>query len=195
MAKLSQEEFTGWIAAEYLPEMSKTTRAEAAPVITAYAMALVPAIADEVGDVDGERYDAFTEGYLDSFATRYEGRQKKTLIDLSKQDEYRDLVEAQLVDWESTRPQRIQKEEVTRIRSAFVKAAYTYAGVTKLRWVAFGKSCPFCTMLDGKIVGITEAFADKGSSLAPEGKAPLTFGSSVGHAPAHEGCDCDIAAE
>ena len=69
------------------------------------------------------------------------------------------------------------------------------AGVTLIRWVTTGKSCPFCEMLDGQIIGIEENFASAGESLAPEGKTPLTFNSNIGHAPAHVGCDCDIVAE
>lgn len=195
LAELEDEPFRGWLASEYAKEFSKTVRDDAAPIFTAYAMALVPAIEDEVGEVDGDRYDAFAASYVDKFSTRYPARTEKKLKALLDEEEAREAIEEQLVAWGETRADDIQREEITRQRSAFVKAAYMAAGIERLRWVTTGKSCPFCNMLDGKIVGITESFASAGESLAPEGKTPLTFSSNIGHAPAHTGCDCDIVAE
>ena len=195
LGEMNDEQFRGWLASEYVQEFAKTVRDDATPVFTSYATALVPAIVEEVGDVDGERYAAFSESYIKTFSTRYPARTQKKVKALLDKEEPRDAIEDQLVAWEEKRPDDLQREEITRQRSAFVKAAYMAAGVTLIRWVTTGKSCPFCEMLDGQIIGIEENFASAGESLAPEGKTPLTFNSNIGHAPAHVGCDCDIVAE
>jgi hypothetical protein len=62
--------------------------------------------------------------------------------------------------------------------------------VQYIRWVAFGESCPYCSALDGQVVGINRFFLEAGD-FQPEGAdRPLTVSSNVGHAPAHAGCDC-----
>jgi HK97 family phage portal protein len=195
LEELEDEPFRGWLASEYVKEFAKTVKEDSTPVFTAYAMALVPAISEEVGEVDSERYEAFTDAYIKTFSTRYGARTQKKVKALLDAEDPREAIEEQLSAWEETRADDLQREEITRQRSAFVKAAYMAAGVEKLRWVTTGKSCPFCDMLDGRIIGITQVFAGPGESLAPEGKTPLTFSSAIGHAPAHVGCDCDIVAE
>lgn len=194
LAELNQEQFAGWLAADYINELAPTVRSEAAPIFNAFAMALIPAISEEVGDVTDERYEAFVNGYLDKFSTRYGAKNRKTLKELTAEESYRDDIEKQLVEWEENLPGQIEQEEITRQRSAFTKAAYMAAGITLLRWVANGKSCPFCSQLDGRIVGIEQNFAEAGSTLTA-GDNSLTFSSAIGHAPAHRGCDCDIVAE
>jgi HK97 family phage portal protein len=194
LAQMNQEEFSGWVAADYINELAPTVRSEAAPIFNAFAMALVPAIQDEVGDSIDERYEAFVDSYLDKFSTRYGAKNRKTLRKLADGEDYREDIEKQLTEWEENLPGQIQQEEITRQRSAFTKAAYVAAGITKLRWVANGKSCPFCSQLDGQIVGIEQNFAEAGSALSA-GNDTLTFSSAIGHAPAHRGCDCDIVAE
>lgn len=195
LEETSQEDFKGWVNADYVNEFAETVRSEAAPVISAFATALIPAIEAEVGEVDVTRYDAFADSYIKKFSTRYGVRSRAKIRRVVDEEDYRDSIEALLEDWAGQRADHLQREELTRQRSAFTKAAYATAGIAKLRWVTNGKNCPFCDMLEGRVVGISEVFAESGSSLLPEGQAPMTFSSDVGHAPAHDGCDCDIVAE
>jgi hypothetical protein len=74
-----------------------------------------------------------------------------------------------------------------------VKQAYVVAGISRIRWVGAGKSCPYCSSLDGRIIGITDNFIGKGEEFNPEGaEGPLVPSFNVGHPPAHAGCDCSI---
>jgi hypothetical protein len=69
-------------------------------------------------------------------------------------------------------------------------------GVTRKVWVASGGSCPYCTGLDGRTVAIEEAFFTPDDEYSPEGaESPMTFTSSIGHPPVHQGCDCSISEE
>jgi YD repeat-containing protein len=80
--------------------------------------------------------------------------------------------------------------------------AYMAAGVTRVRWVAMGKSCPYCRKLNGKVVGINSPFLQKGIAFEADGvdeqrgkKPPLVPSHDVKHPPAHQGCDCHLVAE
>jgi hypothetical protein len=73
---------------------------------------------------------------------------------------------------------------------------YAAAGVTILRWHSFGESCPYCTRLHGRTVGIQQNFIGAGEDFQPEGvDTPLTPKNDIRHPPAHKGCDCMIQAE
>jgi HK97 family phage portal protein len=96
-------------------------------------------------------------------------------------------------EWKTTRPARAAKRETVQQSRAAARNAYAKSGVTRLRWVTSGDSCPFCVRLDGKIVGIDQSFVGEGETWEAEGQAPLVTSTSIAHAPLHKGCDCDIA--
>jgi hypothetical protein len=60
-------------------------------------------------------------------------------------------------------------------------------------WASSGGSCPYCTQLDGRTVEVEREFFTPDDSYQPEGaETPLTFTSSIGHPPIHQGCDCSV---
>ena len=76
--------------------------------------------------------------------------------------------------------------------AAFTKMVWGGLGVRYLRWRAFGKSCPYCTNMDGHIVAMDGFFLASGAELAPEGTPALKSRQNIGHPPLHGGCDCMI---
>lgn len=95
------------------------------------------------------------------------------------------------------RATRIARTEVIRGANEGARASYQSAGVTKMVWVAAGDACPYCTELDGKVVGIDEKFVKVGDHFQPDGaSAPLnTSYGDISAPPAHPNCRCSIAAE
>lgn len=74
--------------------------------------------------------------------------------------------------------------------------AYVAMSVVRIRWVTFGRSCPVCNRLSGKVVGTQSAFLSPGDVLlGDDNETTLTTRRVLRHAPAHGGCDCSIAAE
>jgi hypothetical protein len=59
-----------------------------------------------------------------------------------------------MTDWRELRPSTAANNEAVRGGSAIAKLVYAAVGVTVLRWVAVGKSCPYCGDMDGRVVGI-----------------------------------------
>jgi len=82
-----------------------------------------------------------------------------------------------------------------RASNAVAKATYIENGVTKLRWVTLGANCPYCSRLNGKVVGINSDFVGAGEAVEADDVEPMYVYNRVGHAPLHEGCDCQIMAD
>lgn len=177
----------------------RSVRGTMAPVITSLAFDLYPLAQEELGDEESipDSYQGFVNEYLDAFTLRHLSRNKnqvRSIID-DPEVETKEALEEMLTEWEERKPERIEKEETTRARSAFIKAAYVALGVSKLRWVTNGKSCPYCNAIDGAVVEIHKNFYNKGDELHPEeAGSRLVFQSNIGHPPAHPGCDCDVVA-
>jgi hypothetical protein len=198
-----KEALTAWLKTRYSEEMKGVASRTVGNILTDYGNAIVPVVIEEIDNYSAKDFDKFLSDYVDGFTTRYLSRSSGQIVGLIKESEekedsetHEDLINTRLDEWGETRAGKIQMEEVARGRSAFAKAAYVASGVTLLRWVANGKSCPYCSSLDGQVVGVEESFISKGEEFQPEGaEVPLAPSSNIGHAPAHAGCDCDIVSE
>lgn len=101
-----------------------------------------------------------------------------------------------LAEWTEKRPAKVATNETVRTANAIAMEQMRSSGVTRKVWVASGRTCPYCRSLDGTTVGIERNFFEPTDSYHPEGAdAPLTFTSSIGHPPVHQGCDCSIVGE
>lgn len=129
-----------------------------------------------------------------SFANRHVGSSRGQLRKIATlaADEVSSAIEAKLDGWSSNRAERISSRETIKASRAIAREAFRRGGIQRLRWVATGDNCPFCDSLDGKIVGIEDAFAGPGDILQAEGRSPLPISQKILHAPIHAGCDCDI---
>tara|TARA_Y100000590_G_scaffold54_2_gene77 strand:- start:11 stop:2086 length:2076 start_codon:yes stop_codon:yes gene_type:complete len=98
-------------------------------------------------------------------------------------------------EWGATRPAKLSIEECFRATNALSLVAYRGAGVRRLRWVTAGATtCPYCKEMNGRVVGIDQAFRPANSDLTPEGARPLHSYRAVKHPPLHQKCDCQIVA-
>lgn len=148
----------------------------------------------------GDELERFVRAYLASYAARHAGISKdriKTVI-ARAQSEGGDLEEAlteEMDGWLDVRANRIADDETVRYNNALAKTVYVLAGISSLRWITFGENCPYCDHLDGMTIPITGWFLPSNHDYQPEGAdRPLNPNHNVGHAPAHEGCDCMIGA-
>jgi hypothetical protein len=169
----------------------------------------------EVGYRETVDLTGFLSDYSDAFSRRFTGsladRVQKT-VDDARQDGA-DVVEAVagfLAVWLEQRSQELAAEESVRLGDATAYETYRQTGVTQLRWHASGSSCPYCSALNGRVVGIEHHFLAQGEPFKPEapssGRASwaavearaaleaLIPSTNVRHAPAHRGCDCMVVA-
>lgn len=175
----------------------------AQPIIDSYAHDLLPLALEESGSEEEqeqiiESFESFESEYIDNVAKRHidssVGQIKALAEDLQNQGEdIADGVEGRLDEWSERRPGKIVMHELDRAENAFSRQTWILTGVTKLMSVAYGSdTCPYCNALDGKVVGIEEAFLD-GTPFQPDGaEAPLQTNGPRRHAPYHDGCVCGI---
>ena len=200
---LSQRDSGSFLALsdKFYSEFSARIDQSAAPLLASYAEAILPIAQEEIKNETeiGPRYQQFQAQYRGSFVNRHlesSQSQLRTVVQQA-QDEEQDLagmLEQRLVEWEEKRPAKISMRESLRAENAFTRQVLVLCGITKIMSVSYGKSCPYCNDLDGKVIGIEENFLTPGD-FQPEGaERPLTVTSDHSHPPYHDGCDCGIVA-
>jgi hypothetical protein len=175
-------ELFGDLVAEYARKVSAAALAEAE---------------SDSGPSRGELTD-YTDFIMAGFSARHcassHGQLTGILAELPPGEDPGQAVSGRLDEWAERRPEKIASREVVQQESAVARFAWMVAGVTLLRWVRRGsKSCPFCTDLDGRVVGIEAPFIEAGN-YQPAGSenSPWKVRGPKMHAPLHQGCQCVI---
>jgi len=110
--------------------------------------------------------------------------------------ELRKRVETLFGDMEKYRAERIARSEVIRASNFSKQEAYKQSEVVEYKqWFAYDdeRSCEFCPELDGKIVGVSDSYFDKGDTFKGNqgGVLDLDYGD-VEYPPLHVNCRCAI---
>lgn len=202
LSNRSQAEFNLWLESFY-EEHQRWAFDQIRPLTRSYAQLVAAAVDEELGQTDQEltpQMEDWIRSYLAAWAARH-GAISRAAIQraIDKAIEMNldpgDHVAEMLDGWPDGRASTDGMNEAVRFNNGLAKALYVLAGVIKLRWSAFGESCPYCSSLDGVVVGVDEVFIKAGQEFQPDGaQAPLKPGHNVGHAPAHDGCDCMVMA-
>lgn len=190
-------EFTAWLD-EFYAEHAQFTARQWMPVLQAYSGLVADEVERELGkESDPARYAGFIASYAEQLGIRQAQRSRARLDEILAEfgENAQAEIESTMLEWRTERPLGVGHEESVRSGNAFAVALYGFAGVLFLRWVAIGKTCPYCSRLDGKVVGISKPFLPAGAPFAPDApNGALRPSRDVGHAPAHRGCDCQVIA-
>jgi HK97 family phage portal protein len=187
---------------QYYQRHEELVRRQFTPVMSAYADMVAGVAGDEVNATDGQfndQVDRFVRSYINMYAARHAGIslenvRKRIQAALETEDPIAALDES-LDAYQDVRADEIARLESTRENNATARMVYVAAGFVKIRWRSFNKSCPYCSNLDGAVVGVEQTFIASGESYQPEGAdSPLRVNNDIGHPPAHDGCDCMITA-
>lgn len=176
----------------YIEKSFKSLMREYAAAVR--SAALKDAAADDDVDMD---LAGFVDDLLAGLSMRHVASsvgQLSALIRDTDPENLAEAIELRLDEWVDKRPAKIAENETVQQESATSRFVWAAAGITRLQWVRRGnKSCPFCTDLDGKIVGIQAPFVERGN-YEPEGSAgsPWKIRGPKMHAPIHQGCQCVI---
>lgn len=198
LAERSQPEFLSWLEEYYrnAPEWMKRTMM---PVLLSYAEAIQALAADEVSAAAGmtPELEKWMDGYADIWARDYTASslgQIQAVIRKANEEGLEPLeeIEARLNEWEERRPEKVAGKEIIEAAGVVSKFVYAAAGVRYLRWVnAGGKTCPYCQELNGKRVGIDQAFVGKNDRLDSE-DGQMEIRKPALTPPLHQGCQCQI---
>lgn len=202
LGKRDAATFDVWLR-EFYQDHREFVERNMLPVYQSYAEAIQAEAADEIGAEPGmtPEIEDFVRAYLGVYVIRHVASSQGQIRDVvtkaeSTGEDPVPALQERFDQWKERRPEKVAKQETVRAGSAIAKAVFLAAGVTRIRWVTFGKNCPYCDSLNGKVIGIENNFALKGDVLRPDGvDKPLTFSSNIGHPPAHGACDCGVVAE
>lgn len=201
--KRDAQQFSLWLK-EFYDEHKGFWIRQMLAILLAYADQVGASVADELGGEPASSDDirAFIDQYVEALAARQVGEshlQLQALLDKALQEgeeEPEDVLEARLEEWDEKRAEKVAQHESRNALHAMVLTFYIFSGVVRYRWVASGENCPYCSALDGKVVGVGESFVGKGEDFEPDGaETPLRKRHNVKHPPLHGGCDCTIRAE
>ncbi len=184
-------------------EIAKDLRRGLYPLLRGYANLIGTEAARVVGGGQrmlSEDLNQSVRRYVEIYAeqhTELSVNQLQALVRELREDQVVAVIERRLAEWAATRSGKASMEEAVRFTNQIAREQWASLGVKKLRWVAQGsKSCPFCRKMNGKIVGIEEAFLSSGDVLyANDGKNWMAMKKKVRTPPIHRGCVCAIIPE
>ena len=178
-----------WLTAFYRDDALRAQVIEAfRPLFLSYAAAVVDNPSDEFIDSVIIR---FVDRYLDSSRA-----QLQDVINHAVETGADPLaaLEQRFGEWVEKRPTKVRNNEIVRTGNAARLQDMRDRGVLKKVWVASGENCPYCSSLDGTVLGVEEVFFNPNDEFQPEGaERALRFNSDKAHPPIHNGCDCSIA--
>lgn len=176
------------------------------PVFEALGRNLGIGIMDEVHE-DFEFTPAlmeWTRQYALTFAQHHADSTKNQLRVLmaDAEGDLLEILEERLESWTeggpsgTTRAHKIGEHEAIRFAGALVPVVAASYGYTRYVWNAVDETCPICMDLDGRTVGIGEAFTDGNeSNLKDANGEPFKPHGPVLQPPIHAGCDCLLSIE
>ena len=188
-----------WID-DFYETMPKDIKRNFMPVLLSYAEAIQTEAAREIGAEPEltEEMQVFIDDYLDGYSQRHIMSSMGQLRALIRDTEYKDLQEAldtRADEWAETRPGKIANNETIRMGEAVAALSFVTAGFA-LIWHTRGKPCPYCSSLEGRVVGRGQSFVSGGTDLQPTGaESPMAIKTPRMHPPLHQGCACFISPE
>jgi len=187
---------------EYFNGRYAAYRREFSGPYMALGSAIYPIAADEVkaNEKPDAQYDQYLDEFIATVSLRYVNTSRNQLKQVARRAEAEgsdpvEAVEERLDEWDQKRPAQIADREIVDGENGLAQFVFFSNGF-RSRWVAVGSSCPYCSALDGKIVGRGGAFLEAGSAFEPAGalNGPLSPSIAIKHPQAHRGCDCSIIA-
>ena len=108
-------------------------------------------------------------------------------------------------EWAEKKAAKAARNETVRIANYTALETWMSEGIRKKVWVTYGKNCPYCNKMSGKVIEIEKNFLKAGDAIHAEydvknedGTTDKKWGSlsiktNMAHPPAHLGCDCGIS--
>jgi HK97 family phage portal protein len=162
------------------------------PILQSLAAEVVVDAAADVafaGEVDLRRFvTAYVASHVD-YRVNSEYGQIRAAVEREPEAPQAE-VEKVLDRWVTDRPERTAKWESKQLSNASARETWRAAGVPRMTWVVNGDTCPFCTALDGRTVGIDTPFVSAGAEVGL-GKQ-MQVQRNTFHPPLHPECDCEL---
>lgn len=201
LTERGQEDFLVWLE-DYYREAPEWMKRVLKPALLTYTETIQALAAQEVGADAGmtPELEKWMDGYLDIWARNYTQSslgQLQALIRKANEEalDALELIEQRMEEWEERRPGKVARNETIEAAGVISKFVYAAIGIRYLRWVNTGSdTCPYCKELDGRVVGIDQAFVGKGDRLDSE-DGQMNINKPALTPPLHSACVCMIVAD
>jgi len=199
--------FLEWLE-DFYRTMPKYIQKDMLPVTMAFFREISLVAGREIGQewTRKDETDRFATDYVTALTTRHVSSSENQIKALLKPDQVNEedepvtieqirvSVEERLDSWDQTRAEDIAQQETVQGNNAVARMVFFALGMSVIIWATRGSDpCPYCAMLNGKVIGKNQNFADKGE-LTPDGEPPMMIRRSRMHPPLHKGCVCGITA-
>ena len=201
LADLNLAGFETWLAA-FDEEHNAFVREYLGPALTTYLRLVQAEVERELDEeISDESVEEFGGEYVKGRANAWTAHLMRGARKAARRPEDPDLaweplgeVERWLETRKKGRARFVSEEETVRGGNAMALKLYGLAGIVFKVWRSLGSSCPLCSEMDGRKVGIEEWFLPGGNELTGKDGSKFASLSDVGHPPLHDGCDCMIVA-
>lgn len=191
------DSFNGWLD-EYYREHESFVERQVAPVYFAYAEAVAPGVADEVGagPADVAELEAFVASLAAAHGARHATSSRGQLAKVIEEnlDAPIEAIDQRFLDWEEKRPGQVGERSAVQAGEAIAKWVMVGAGFGLVWQLGAGDNCEFCQAMSGRRISGGGSFAKDGETLTAEGRPPLTVSSNISQPPLHGGCNCSLTA-
>lgn len=172
-----------------------------APVYRSYADEISRSAAQEVNKTlpaNDRKFRDFMESVITLAPKRWiadSSTQLRALLEENPNpDSFTARASQRLDEWEKDRAEKFASYEANRVGGAIARASFIALGFTKLASnTPEGSSCPYCHELNGKVVGVGDAFLSGGDTIEPEGLPPMRANINYKNPPYHQSCDCWVS--
>ena len=176
---------------DFYQDFGEYVRDKMGPTLRGFQGAIADQAAMDTGaDFDPVEINQFIDDYINTYVVRHIASSQGQMVSLAKEENADELIDQRADEWHEKRADKItQRETVQGSQGVYQAVAFAAGFATVFR--TRGKSCPYCTSLDGTVVKRGEYIVQKGQELQPKGQdKPMTFSNSKAHPPIHQGCDC-----
>jgi len=194
---------------DYLKMAGEAWRSEFLPIFQALIAGSAEIMTATWGiefDVTSPETLAWLERYSMKFADGIVGKTGESVREIIFQgqeegwtiSQMRKALAEKFGEFDRVRAERIARTETIRSSNAGSVEGFRQVGITKKQWYAAldQRTCPFCSEMHGKIVGIEEIYQDQGTEMiVGEGEEiqRLKFDyEAVNYPPLHASCRCVI---
>ena len=146
-----------------------------------------------------EKIELMAKSYDETTRALIEEAIKQGLENGDSIETIKETLKSDVFDYSNdVRAETIADTETFRLANIGIRNAYEETGVVQtVRWytAADGDVCPFCEEMDGKTVGVADAFLSKGDTLSANGKTLEINYDDVLGGGLHPRCRCYVRAD
>ena len=183
-----------WLERFYEEDHPAYVRVQLRPLLASYMAESGRAAAGQIGvdlpDIDQE-VEALTRRVA-ARETQSALNQLREILRETAPDEVEAALLQRLDEWDEDGAEKFAEREVVDAGEGVARFVWGAVGVAGLVWRANRGACPLCRKMDGRRVGIADAFLGAGEEVNAEGSPPLRTRRPVTEPQLHRGCECRL---